>query len=51
MTLKKLIKQENGILIVANNPSVFESKFYTNKEVEKLPITILGKAIEVRSTL
>ncbi len=51
VTLKKLIKQENGILIVANNPSVFESKFYTNKEVEKLPITILGKAIEVRSKL
>ena len=48
-TLKKVLKHENGITLVAFNTAVYEPHFYTNKEVEELPISIGGKVIELRA--
>lgn len=48
-TLKKVLKRENGIMLVAFNPAVYEPRFFTNKEVEELPIVIAGKVIELRA--
>ncbi|MDU3215669.1 MAG: XRE family transcriptional regulator, partial [Negativicoccus succinicivorans] len=42
-TLKRVKKQENGITLIANNVAVYEPHFYTNEEVKRLPIVILGK--------
>lgn len=49
-TIKKLVKQKNGISLVPLNPS-FEPIFYTNKEIESLPVTVIGKAVELRAKL
>ena len=46
-TLKRLKKQKNGILLMAENPE-YESLFYTKEQVQKLPITFFGKAVEIR---
>lgn len=48
-TFKKVIKKENGLTLMPLN-SDFEPLFFTNKEVEELPITILGVVKEVRRT-
>lgn len=46
-TLKRLKKQKNGILLMAENPE-YDSLFYTKEQVQKLPITFFGKAVEIR---
>jgi repressor LexA len=47
-TCKKVVKQTNGILLVPFNPA-FETAFYTNEQIESIPITILGRVIELRA--
>ena len=46
-TCKKIIKQEGGMLIQPLNPA-FETRFYTDEQVKTIPITIIGRVIELR---
>ncbi len=47
-TVKKVVKSDSGIMLIANNQAVYEPTFYTKKEIEELPVTILGKVVELR---
>ncbi len=47
-TVKKVQKQKSGILLVAFNQAVYESQFYTNEEIESLPVWIAGKVVEMK---
>lgn len=48
-TVKKVIKQDSGIMLVPLNSSCdYEPTFYSAREIETLPIAILGKVVEVR---
>lgn len=49
-TFKRVIKTSNGIALQPLNPN-YEMKFYSNEEVEKLPIRILGIVKEIRRTV
>lgn len=49
-TFKKVIKHDNGITLQPLNPA-FEPIFFSNKEIEELPITILGVVKEIRRGL
>lgn len=51
VTLKKIHKGEQGITLIALNPSVYEPHFYTNREIQDLPVAVVGKVLEVRGTL
>ncbi len=46
-TCKKIKKEADGILLIPFNPA-YETKFYSNEKIEALPITILGKVVELR---
>jgi len=50
-TIKKVRIDKNGIWLVPNNTIKYEPKFYSNDDVLKLPVTILGKAIEIRRSI
>ena len=51
-TLKEIKKELGGIWILPRNPnSDFKPTFYSNEEIESLPIRILGVAIEIRRSL
>ena len=41
-TLKRVQIVENGITLIADNPSVFPTKFYTAEQVKDLPVQIMG---------
>lgn len=41
-TLKRIQLQEGGITLIGDNTDVFPPKFYTAKQVEELPIRIMG---------
>jgi repressor LexA len=46
-TVKKIRKTENGIELVPLNPS-FDIIYYSNEEIERLPVQIIGKVVELR---
>lgn len=48
-TVKRVIKQEKGILLVATNQNVYQPKFYDDVAIQQLPVRILGKVVELRS--
>lgn len=47
---KKLRKFENGIALESLNPN-YEPKYFSNKEIKELPVTIAGRVVEVRTRL
>lgn len=49
-TFKRVIKNKDGIILQPLNPN-YEIKFYTNKQIEELPIRILGVVKEIRRSV
>lgn len=49
-TVKKVVKQKNGISLVPFNP-MFEPTFYSCDEIKSLPVTVIGKVVELRGKL
>jgi repressor LexA len=47
-TCKKVMKHPGGILLQPLNPA-YEATFYSADEVQNLPITILGRVVELRA--
>lgn len=47
-TCKQLKKHDNGISLIAYN-SAYEPMFFTKKEISELPVTIIGKVVELRA--
>lgn len=48
-TVKKVMKQENGIMLVATNQVVYPPKYYDRKAIEELPVRIIGRVVELRA--
>lgn len=46
-TCKKLIKHRDGISLASFNPA-YDPMFFTNQDIERLPVTIIGKVVENR---
>ena len=46
-TCKRLMKYENGIRLMPNNPA-YEPLYFSNKEIEEKPVKIIGKVVENR---
>lgn len=46
-TCKRLRKYRDGIELISNNP-VYAPMFFSNEEIEKKPVKIIGKVIELR---
>lgn len=47
-TVKKIIKKDTGIILMPLNGN-YEPLFFTPEEVEKTPVTIIGKVTELRA--
>lgn len=46
-TIKKIKKRPEGIMLLSNNPS-YDPMFYSNQDIQQLPLIILGKVVELR---
>lgn len=46
-TCKKIKKHDDGVSLVSYNPE-YEPMFFTRKEAIELPLTVLGKVVELR---
>ena len=47
-TIKKVQKFNGGINLIPSNPA-YDVMTYTNEQIEKLPIHVLGKVVELRA--
>lgn len=47
-TVKKIKKRPDGIMLVPTNLN-YDVMFYNNDEIEKLPVSIIGKVVELRA--
>lgn len=47
-TIKKVKKHDTGIYLIPTNTN-YSPQFYTNEEIINLPLTILGKVVELRA--
>lgn len=47
-TVKKFYKNDNGITLISTNPA-YDPFTYTKKEVNDLPVKVIGKVIELRA--
>ena len=48
-TVKKVVKHDDGISLIAYNATCYPPHFYTKKEITTLPVTIVGKVVELRA--
>lgn len=44
---KRLKKYHDGIVLISNNPA-YDPMYFTNHEIEKKPVKIIGKVVELR---
>lgn len=47
-TCKKIKKTPEGVMLIPLNPD-YDTMFYSNKDIDQLPVIILGKVVECRS--
>lgn len=47
-TVKRIKKSPGGIMLIPTN-SAYEPMFYSNEDVKKLPVRIIGKVVELRA--
>ena len=48
-TVKKVRFRDHGIELIAFNSYVYEPHFYSAKEIEELPVKIIGRVVELRA--
>ena len=47
-TVKQVKEIDSGIMLIGHNTAVYEPHFYSQQEIENLPVQILGKVVELR---
>lgn len=47
-TVKQIKKTEAGIMLIGFNMDVYQPHFYSNEQIEALPVRIIGKVVESR---
>ena len=47
-TVKRIKKSPQGVTLIPSNPA-YEPMYYSNKEIESLPVQILGRVVELRA--
>lgn len=47
-TVKQIKKTEAGIMLIGFNVEVYQPHFYSNDQIENLPVRIIGKVVESR---
>ena len=50
-TIKTVHKQADGIILEALNPEVYPARYFSEKDIMKLPVRIFGKVVETRKPL
>ena len=47
-TVKEIKESPAGITLIGHNAAIYTPQFYSNKEIQSLPVQIIGKVVEMR---
>ena len=47
-TVKRVFKSQDGITLVADNPAVFQPRFFSNDDCLTMPVRILGRVVSIQ---
>ena len=47
-TVKEVKEGPAGITLIGHNAAIYTPQFYSNKEIQNLPVQIIGKVVEMR---
>lgn len=47
-TVKEIKESPAGITLIGHNAAIYTPQFYSNKEIQNLPVQIIGKVVEMR---
>lgn len=50
-TCKEVQVMDDGLLLIAHNPSVYKPRFYSAEQIERLPVQIKGKVVALKRDL
>ena len=50
-TVKEIKIHEDGLMLIGKNVAVYSPHFYNQKQIEDLPVQIIGKVVEIRRSL
>ena len=50
-TCKEVKEAPEGITLIGHNAAVYTPHFYSNNEIESLPIRVLGVVVELRRAM
>ena len=50
-TVKQITKSETGLTLIGWNLAVYTPRTYNKEECQDLPVSILGKVVEIRGKL
>lgn len=50
-TVKRIQKTKEGVTLIGMNPSVYPPHFYTNQQILSLPVTVIGRVMEIRRSV
>ena len=46
-TAKEVKESPEGITLIGHNVAVYQPHFYSNKEIEEMPVRVIGRVVEV----
>lgn len=47
-TVKEIKESPAGITLIGHNAAIYTPQFYSNKEIQDMPVQIIGKVVEMR---
>lgn len=47
-TVKEIKESPAGITLIGHNAAIYTPQFYSNKEIQNMPVQIIGKVVEMR---
>ena len=47
-TVKEIKESPAGITLIGHNVAVYTPHFYSNKDIQDMPVQIMGKVVEMR---
>lgn len=47
-TVKEVKESPAGITLIGHNAAIYTPQFYSNKEIQNMPVQIIGKVVEMR---
>ena len=47
-TVKEIHEEPDGVTLIGHNVAVYAPHFYSNRQIQELPVQIIGKVVELR---